>query len=139
MKTSGVNHRTLTKKRVGRKPKKGIMSETTSDSGYDKGVINVNGMKIDIESITDEQLYALRKVLPRKEYRYLIDLLNFLRLLKNRKSARKSRKRRKAELTTLKEEIDALKKENDALKEKIKKYEGDDSSYEERKSTSFAS
>lgn len=78
MKTSGGNHRSLTKKRVGRKPKKGNMSETTSDSGFDKGVININGMKIDIESITDEQLYALRKVLPRKEYRYLILELIYL-------------------------------------------------------------
>jgi len=47
-------------------------------------------------------MYALRKVLPRKEYR----------LLKNRKSARKSRRRRKAELTTLRDEIKVLRDES---------------------------
>ena len=52
-------------------------------------------------------MYALRKVLPRKEYR----------LLKNRKSARKSRRRRKAELTTLRDEIKVLREESQKLKE----------------------
>ena len=51
-------------------------------------------------------MYALRKVLPRKEYR----------LLKNRKSARKSRRRRKAELTTLRDEIKVLREESQKLK-----------------------
>ncbi len=66
----------------------------------------INGIMIDIEKITDEQLYSLRKILPRKDYR----------LLKNRKSARKSRKRRKAELSVLKDELKALKAENEKLK-----------------------
>ena len=47
-------------------------SDTTSDAGSDKTKVNVNGMLVDIENITDDQLYALRKVLPRKEYRYLL-------------------------------------------------------------------
>jgi bZIP transcription factor len=72
-------------------------------------IVEVNGLKINIETITDQEMYALRKVLPRKEYR----------LLKNRKSARKSRRRRKAELSTLKEEIKLLKRENDALRKQI--------------------
>lgn len=71
MKTSGLKKGSLTKKKVGRKPKRGITSESTSDCG-DKGTVKVNGMKIDIESINDEQLYALRKILPRKDYRYLV-------------------------------------------------------------------
>jgi hypothetical protein len=70
----------------------------------------INGIEIDIEKITDEQLYSLRKVLPRKDYR----------LLKNRKSARKSRKRRKAELTTLRDEIKALRHENEILKQRLR-------------------
>jgi len=58
---------------VGRKPKRRLASESTSDYGsLEKGKITVNGMTLDIENITDEQLYALRKVLPRKEYRYLL-------------------------------------------------------------------
>jgi len=31
----------------------------------------INGIQIDIEKITDEQLYSLRKILPRKDYRYV--------------------------------------------------------------------
>ena len=34
-----------------------------------KDTVVVNGMEINIEEITDEQLRALRKVLPRKDYR----------------------------------------------------------------------
>lgn len=112
----------LTKRRVGRKPRKSLLSDSTSDGDIEKGKVRINGETVDIESITDEQLYALRKVLPRKEYRYLL-WTKISRLLKNRKSARKSRKRRKAELTSLKEEIALLKKENEALKQKIQTYE----------------
>lgn len=73
MKTGGSLPKTLSKKKVGRKPKRRLASESTSDiSGLDKGKIQVNGMTLDIENINDEQLYALRKVLPRKEYRYLL-------------------------------------------------------------------
>ena len=64
-------------------------------------IVLVCGLAIDIETIVDPEMYTLRKVLPRKEYR----------LLKNRKSARKSRRRRKAELTTLREEVKQLKEE----------------------------
>lgn len=46
------------------------MSTTASESAEtDKNKVVVNGMIIDIENITNEELYALRKVLPRKEYR----------------------------------------------------------------------
>lgn len=69
-------------------------SETLSK--IEEGIIVlVCGLAIDIERITDTEMYTLRRVLPRKEYR----------LLKNRKSARKSRRRRKAELTCLREEV----------------------------------
>ena len=68
----------------------------------DPNIVEVGGLRIDIERITDQEMYSLRKVLPRKEYR----------LLKNRKSARKSRKRRKAELSSLRDEIRALRQEN---------------------------
>ena len=64
-------------------------------------IVLVCGLAIDIERITDTEMYTLRRVLPRKEYR----------LLKNRKSARKSRRRRKAELTCLREEVKQLKEE----------------------------
>lgn len=47
-------------------------STATSDSGYDKSKVVVSGMVIDIETITSEELYALRKVLPKKDYRYVI-------------------------------------------------------------------
>ena len=64
-------------------------------------IVLVCGLAIDIERITDTEMYTLRRVLPRKEYR----------LLKNRKSARKSRRRRKAELTCLREEVKLLKEQ----------------------------
>ena len=35
----------------------------------DRDTVLINGIEIDIEKITDEQLYSLRKVLPRKDYR----------------------------------------------------------------------
>ena len=75
----------------------------------DPNIVEVGGLQIDIERITDQEMYSLRKVLPRKEYR----------LLKNRKSARKSRKRRKAELSSLRDEIRALRQENQRLKQLV--------------------
>jgi len=75
----------------------------------DPNIVEVGGLRIDIERITDQEMYSLRKVLPRKEYR----------LLKNRKSARKSRKRRKAELSSLRDEIRALRQENQRLKQLV--------------------
>jgi hypothetical protein len=35
----------------------------------DGNIIIVCGLRVDIEKITDQEMYALRKVLPRKEYR----------------------------------------------------------------------
>jgi len=35
----------------------------------DRDTVMINGIEIDIEKITDEQLYSLRKILPRKDYR----------------------------------------------------------------------
>ncbi len=35
----------------------------------DGNIVIVCGLRIDIEKITDQEMYALRKVLPRKEYR----------------------------------------------------------------------
>ncbi|CDW91316.1 n-alpha-acetyltransferase auxiliary subunit-like [Stylonychia lemnae] len=112
--TSGVSRRGRQKKQNGQK-KRGTASSSSSSS-FDKSKINVKGLVIDIENITDEQLYALRKEIPRKDYR----------LLKNRKSARKSRKRRKQELSTLREEIDVLKKENKRLMELLQQKQEND-------------
>ena len=83
-----------------------MFSASDNIQTIDRDKVMINGIMIDIEKITDEQLYSLRKILPRKDYR----------LLKNRKSARKSRKRRKAELSVLKDELKALKAENEKLK-----------------------
>jgi hypothetical protein len=44
-------------------------SSANSDAGGDKSKVVINGMVIDIETITSEELYALRKVLPKKDYR----------------------------------------------------------------------
>ena len=48
------------------------VSTTTSEvdpDQLDKNKVVVSGMVIDIEKITNEELYSLRKVLPRKDYR----------------------------------------------------------------------
>lgn len=56
------------KKTISKKPS---MSGSSSDiQTIDRDKVLVNGIEIDIEKITDEQLYSLRKVLPRKDYRY---------------------------------------------------------------------
>ena len=92
-----------------KKPSKVSTSASAKRHSKNPNIVEVNGLKIDIEKITDQEMYALRKVLPRKDYR----------LLKNRKSARKSRKRRKVELSTLRDEIRALKHENHKLRRQV--------------------
>ena len=56
----------------------------------------INGIQIDIEKITDEQLYSLRKILPRKDYRYVTQrvklILNHLGSLKTEKAREKQKK-----------------------------------------------
>ena len=53
-----------------RGPAKKKNSKKTSDIQIiDKNNVLVSGMEINIETITDDQLYGLRKVLPRKDYR----------------------------------------------------------------------
>ena len=49
--------------------KGGPIKKETTIYNADKDIVVINGLEIDIEKITDEQLYSLRKVLPRKEYR----------------------------------------------------------------------
>eukprot|EP00347_Sterkiella_histriomuscorum_P015950 403355067 len=115
MKTSALNITGGGVSKRGRKrksttPKNDLYPESSKRKGLDKSKINVNGALVDIESISEDQLYSLRKVLPRKEYR----------LLKNRKSARKSRKRRKVEMYSLKDEIDILKQENEDLRAQLR-------------------
>ena len=95
-----------------------------SKPSKDPNIVEVGGLRIDIERITDQEMYSLRKVLPRKEYR----------LLKNRKSARKSRKRRKAELSSLRDEIRALRLENQRLRALVEPSESEPK-VEKRKKT----
>jgi hypothetical protein len=45
------------------------MSFQSEIQNIDRDKVMINGIEIDIEKITDEQLYSLRKVLPRKDYR----------------------------------------------------------------------
>lgn len=40
-----------------------------SQTRKSQAIVEVNGLKINIETITDQEMYALRKVLPRKDYR----------------------------------------------------------------------
>ncbi len=56
------------KKPTKRGRRKACNSDSTSN-GDDKDKIVVNGVQIDIENITDEELLSLRKVIPRKDYR----------------------------------------------------------------------
>jgi hypothetical protein len=49
--------------------RKKVLKDSSNESSSSHGAINpiyVNGVEIDIESITDAQLIELRKVLPRK-------------------------------------------------------------------------
>jgi hypothetical protein len=45
------------------------LSASDSIQTIDRDKVLINGIEIDIEKITDEQLYSLRKILPRKDYR----------------------------------------------------------------------
>ena len=49
--------------------------ELKKEEEEDGNIVIVCGLRIDIEKITDQEMYALRKVLPRKEYRYQIGLV----------------------------------------------------------------
>ena len=55
------------RKVVKRGRRKASNSETASEADKDRVV--VNGVTIDIETITDEELLRLRKLIPRKDYR----------------------------------------------------------------------
>ena len=59
------------KKTIGGKKRSGSTSFSASDNiqTIDRDKVMINGIMIDIEKITDEQLYSLRKILPRKDYR----------------------------------------------------------------------
>lgn len=61
----------------------------------DSNIINVCGHIIDIEKITKEEIFKMRKILPKHEYRQL----------KNRKSARECRKKRKLERNGMMDEL----------------------------------
>ncbi len=63
-----------------RGPKKKVAPKKVLSAGHtfsasdniqtiDRDTVLINGIQIDIEKITDEQLYSLRKILPRKDYR----------------------------------------------------------------------
>ena len=55
------------KKVTKRGRRKTSISDSMSDADKDRVV--VNGVTIDIETITDEELIRLRKLIPRKDYR----------------------------------------------------------------------
>ncbi len=46
-----------------------MFSASDNIQNIDRDKVLINGIEIDIEKITDEQLYSLRKILPRKDYR----------------------------------------------------------------------
>jgi len=46
-----------------------LFSASDNIQTIDRDKVMINGITIDIEKITDEQLYSLRKILPRKDYR----------------------------------------------------------------------
>lgn len=70
MKTVPPQKKRGRKKKVPVITKRKESSESSSDDvNNDKGKITINGMVIDIENITDQELYGLRKVLPRDDYR----------------------------------------------------------------------
>ena len=50
--------------------KPNVFSASDNIHNIDRDTVMINGIEIDIEKITDEQLYSLRKILPRKDYRY---------------------------------------------------------------------
>ena len=58
------------KKKIGSKKGAGnLFSASDNIQTIDRDTVMINGITIDIEKITDEQLYYLRKILPRKDYR----------------------------------------------------------------------
>lgn len=67
-----------------KKSKQAINAAEQSHSDFIKNIdrdkVLINGIEIDIEKITDEQLYSLRKVLPRKDYRYHAFCHNFVQI-----------------------------------------------------------
>lgn len=61
-------HSAASKSRAIKKSKKPAIAPSDIYN-IDKDKVMVNGIEVDIEKITDEQLYSLRKILPRKDYR----------------------------------------------------------------------
>jgi hypothetical protein len=51
------------------KPASSMEELKKEEDEEDGNIVIVCGLRIDIEKITDQEMYALRKVLPRKEYR----------------------------------------------------------------------
>ena len=70
-KSVGVKKRGAKKKTMGggKKGAAGAFSASDNIQTIDRDTVMINGIMIDIEKITDEQLYSLRKILPRKDYR----------------------------------------------------------------------
>lgn len=70
-KSVGVKKRGAKKKTMGGGKRGGGGAFSASDNiqTIDRDKVMINGIMIDIEKITDEQLYSLRKILPRKDYR----------------------------------------------------------------------
>ena len=70
-KSVGVKKRGAKKKTIGGGKRGGGGAFSASDNiqTIDRDKVMINGIMIDIEKITDEQLYSLRKILPRKDYR----------------------------------------------------------------------
>lgn len=81
----------------------------------DPNIVYVCGFTIDLNVVTKDEIMALRKVLPQKEYR----------LLKNRKSARICRARRKNERLGMVDELTIMKRKYAKLKAKYIKQQPD--------------
>ena len=75
----------------------------------DSNIINICGHVIDIEKITKQEIFKMRKILPKQEYRQL----------KNRKSARECRKKRKEERTGMMDELMQLRNDKIKLKAEV--------------------
>ena len=70
-KSVGVKKRGSKKKTIGggKRGGAGLFSASDNIQTIDRDKVMINGIMIDIEKITDEQLHSLRKILPRKDYR----------------------------------------------------------------------
>ena len=70
-KSVGVKKRGAKKKIMGGGKRGGGGAFSASDNiqTIDRDKVMINGIMIDIEKITDEQLYSLRKILTRNDYR----------------------------------------------------------------------